>query len=63
MKKSRAAALGRDIKGTISPIPYVIAIHMAFLEHWVSYGIYVLVALMWLIPDRRIEANLKERHK
>jgi len=58
-----AAALGRDIKGTISPILYVVAIPMAFLEHWVSYGIYVLVALMWLIPDRRIEANLKERHK
>jgi uncharacterized membrane protein len=56
-----AAALGRDFKGTISPILYVIAIPMAFLEHWVSYGIYVGVALLWLIPDRRIEVHLKER--
>ena len=56
-----ASALGRDVKGTISPILYVIAIPMAFLEHWVSYGMYVIVALMWLIPDRRIEVHLKER--
>jgi uncharacterized membrane protein len=56
-----ASALGRDMKGLISPILYVIAIPMAFLEHWVSYGIYVTVALMWLIPDRRIEVHLKER--
>jgi uncharacterized membrane protein len=56
-----ASALGRDVKGIISPILYVIAIPMAFLEHWVSYGIYVIVALMWLIPDRRIEVRFKER--
>ena len=53
-----AAALGRDLKGILSPILYVIAIPMAFFEHWVSYGIYVAVALMWLVPDRRIEARL-----
>jgi uncharacterized membrane protein len=56
-----ASALGRDFKGTLSPILYVVAIPMSFVEHWVSYGIYVIVALMWLIPDRRIEIHLKER--
>ena len=56
-----ARALGRDIKGTISPILYVVAIPMSFVEHWVAYGLYVAVALMWLIPDRRIEIHLKER--
>ena len=56
-----AAALGRDFKGTISPILYVVAIPMAFLEHWVSYGIYVAVAVLWLVPDRRIEVHLRDR--
>ena len=56
-----ASALGRDIKGKVSPILYLIAIPMAFLEHWISYGIYVAVALMWLIPDRRIEVHLRDR--
>jgi uncharacterized membrane protein len=50
------AALGRDVKGKISPVLYVIAIAMAFVSPWISVGLYVLVALMWLVPDRRIEA-------
>jgi uncharacterized membrane protein len=50
------AVLGRDVKGKISPVLYAIAIAMAFVSPWVSVGIYVLVALMWLVPDRRIEA-------
>jgi uncharacterized membrane protein len=50
------AALGKDLKGKISPVLYAIAITMAFVSRWVSVGIYVLVALMWLVPDRRIEA-------
>jgi hypothetical protein len=54
-------ALGSDLEGKISPILYLIAIPMAFVLQWISEGIYVLVALMWLIPDRRIEISLKEK--
>jgi uncharacterized membrane protein len=50
------AALGRDLKGRISPVLYVSAIVMAFVNEWIAVGIYVLVALMWLVPDRRIES-------
>lgn len=52
------AAIGRDVKGKLSPVIYVVAIVMAFVSQWVSDALYVLVALMWLIPDRRIEATL-----
>jgi len=55
-----AKALGSDIKGKISPALYAIAILAAFVVPMVSHAIYVLVALMWLIPDRRIERALKE---
>ncbi len=48
-------ALGRDLKGKISPLLYVVGIGMAFVSPWVSSAIYVSVALLWLIPDRRIE--------
>jgi uncharacterized membrane protein len=49
-------ALGRDMKGKISPLLYLSAIVLAFVNRWIAVGIYVLVALMWLIPDRRIES-------
>ena len=52
------AAVGKDIKGKLSPLIYVVAILMSFVNQWVSDGLYVLVALMWLIPDRRIESKL-----
>ena len=51
-------AVGRDWKGKLSPVLYAIAIPMAFVSRWVSLGIYVLVALVWLIPDKRIERTL-----
>ena len=51
-------AVGGDWKGKLSPVLYTIAIPMAFLSRWVSLGLYVLVALIWLIPDRRIERAL-----
>jgi TMEM175 potassium channel family protein len=54
-------AVGGDWKGKISPILYIFAIFMAFWSHWVSQGIYVLVALLWLIPDRRIERILSAK--
>ena len=53
-----AAAIGRDIKGKISPVLYGAAIPLAFVQTWLSVSLYVLVALMWLVPDRRIETQL-----
>jgi uncharacterized membrane protein len=53
-----ATAVGRDFKGKISPIIYAIAIGTAFVSPWISQVLYVLVAAMWLIPDRRIENAL-----
>ncbi len=54
-------AVGRDLKGKISPVLYAIAIFAAFYEPWIAGGIYVSVALMWLVPDRRIERALSGR--
>jgi len=54
------AAIGKDLKGKISPLVYMLAIALAFVHQWLSDGLYVLVALMWLIPDRRIESKLSE---
>ena len=48
-------AIGRDIKGKLSPILYVIGIALSWISIWASGAIFVLVALMWLIPDKRIE--------
>lgn len=53
-----AKAIGSDFKGKISPVLYIIAIPASFLSQWASGGIYVLVALMWLIPDKRIERTV-----
>src|SRR5690348_11773579 len=55
-----AQALGSDFKGKISPVLYLTAIAAAFVATWISHLIYVLVALMWLMPDRRIENALHE---
>lgn len=54
-----AKALGRDLKGKISPVFYVIGIGGAFINVWISGVTFVLVAIIWLIPDRRIEKALK----
>jgi len=56
-----ATAVGGDLKGKLSPLLYAIAIPAAFLNQWISGGIYVLVALIWLIPDRRIERALAKQ--
>lgn len=55
-----AAAVGRDLKGKISPLLYAVAIPLAFLREWAADALYVLVALLWLVPDRRIESRLRE---
>ena len=55
-----AAAVGNDAKGKLSMALYVFAIPLAFANQWIADGIYVFVALMWLVPDRRIESLLNE---
>ena len=55
-----AKALGRDIKGKISPFLYLTAIALSFVDPLIAGIIYVSVAVMWLIPDRRIERALAE---
>ena len=55
-----ASALGRDFKGKISVLLYAAAVALAFVDAWLSIAIYALVAVMWLIPDRRIEKVLHE---
>jgi uncharacterized membrane protein len=53
-----AAALGRDMKGKASPVIYVAGIALAFANRWLGLALYVVVALMWLIPDRRVERTV-----
>ncbi len=55
-----ARALGSDFKGKISVGFYIAAILLAFVNSWLAYGLYVIVAIMWLIPDRRIEKVIVE---
>src|SRR5512140_656580 len=50
-----AAAIGSDWKGKLSPIIYFAAMLLAFVNPWIATGLYGLVALIWLVPDRRIE--------
>ena len=50
-----ARAIGNDRKGTISLLVYVVSIPIAFLKPWISQGLFVVVAFLWLVPDRRIE--------
>ena len=52
-------AVGGDWKGKLSPVLYAMAVALAFLWQWFSIGLYVLVALIWLVPDRRIERVVK----
>ncbi len=56
-----ADALGRDLKGKLSPVLYAAGIALAFVDTWIAGAIYLLVALMWLIPDRRIERLIRRR--
>jgi uncharacterized membrane protein len=53
-----ARALGRDVKGKISFVFYATGIALAFVSQWLAIAVYLLVALMWLIPDRRIERTV-----
>src|SRR4051794_14991722 len=53
-----AMAIGPDWKGKLSPAAYVAAIALSFVNRWIACGLYVLVAVIWLIPDLRIERAL-----
>ena len=55
-----ASAVNRDVKGKISLVIYLAAIPLAFVSTWLAGGLYVLVAILWLIPDRRIEDLLAQ---
>ncbi|MEP7000893.1 MAG: TMEM175 family protein [bacterium] len=56
-----ASAVGTDLKGKISPIAYLAAMPLAFVNQWIAGALYVAVALMWLTPDRRIARALAQR--
>ncbi len=53
-----AAAVGRDRKGVISLILYGMAIPISFAYTWLAFGLYILVAVIWLVPDRRLEQTI-----
>jgi uncharacterized membrane protein len=55
-----AVALGNDFKGKVSVAIYAVAVPLSFASHWLALGLYVFVAIMWLIPDRRIERVLHD---
>lgn len=54
-----AMALGSDVKGKLSLAIYAAAVPLAFLEPWISIALYIVVALMWFVPDQRIESKVK----
>ncbi len=56
-----AAAIGTDFKGKISVGIYLLGICLSHLSPWLAYSLYVLVAILWLIPDRRIERVMNEK--
>jgi uncharacterized membrane protein len=55
-----AGAVGRDLKGKVSPVLYLVAIPLSFVSSWIGLATYVLVALLWLVPDRRIESAVTQ---
>ena len=56
------AAVGRDLKGKLSPLFYISAIVSTLWTSWIAMALYVAVALIWLVPDRRIEAEIRHEH-
>jgi uncharacterized membrane protein len=55
-----AKAVGRDVKGKVSLLVYPVAAILAFIQPWLAIILYVMVAAIWLVPDRRIERHLSE---
>jgi uncharacterized membrane protein len=58
-----AAAIGRDWKGKLSIVFYLLAIPLAFVSPWIASGLFIFVAILWLVPDRRIERMLAKREQ
>ena len=56
-----ATAIGNDFKGNVSLFAYVLGVPLAFVNPWIACAIYVAVAILWLVPDRRIERVLADR--
>ena len=57
------AALGRDLKGKLSPLMYITGILLSFVTPWLAVAVFVLAALVWLVPDRRVERFLASEHE
>ena len=55
------SAVGNDFKGNVSVVIYVAAIALSFVNSWIALGLYFLVALLWFVPDRRVERMLDRR--
>ena len=53
-----AIAIGKDAKGMLSLVGYTVAILLAFVNPYISFALYVVIAILWLIPDTRIERNI-----
>jgi hypothetical protein len=51
-------AIGSDLKGKISPLLYCLGIGLSFADRWIALAVYVGVAMMWLVPDRRVERHV-----
>ena len=60
LERKLKEALGKDRKGMASIGLYAAAVPLAFVNTWISTGIYVFIALMWLVPDPRIESKLRD---
>jgi uncharacterized membrane protein len=58
-----ATAVGRDWKGKLSPLIYLLAVPLAFISPWIANALYAFVALLWLVPDRRIERALQNHER
>jgi uncharacterized membrane protein len=58
-----AQAVGKDWKGKLSPLFYLAAIPLSFVSPWIAGGLYVFAALLWLIPDPRIEREIEKREE
>jgi uncharacterized membrane protein len=55
--------VGNDLKGKLSPVIYTAGILLAFVQPWMALGPFIVVALMWLVPDRRVERYLTEHRE
>jgi len=60
-KSKLAAAVKGDVKGKVSLLLYIASVGFAFINQWISDAIYVAVALIWLVPDQRIEQRVRSR--